>query len=314
MKPVIMYLDPVTSGMKALLEQFAGQDLQMQYLQDEGSCSGADYIIVAAEKVPAERIAEAQTLRLIQKTGVGTDNIDIRAAGRMGILVCNTPGVNAAGVAELTIAHILSLYRKLPLLNNRCHSGEWPMWEYRLDSYEMNGKTHGIIGFGSIGQTVANLSRAFGTRIVYYDACRVAEEIETQCYAQYMELNELLPCADIITLHVPLTPSTRGLIGKEHLALMRPMTILVNMARGGVVNEAALAEALRAGQIGGAACDTLEGEPNIKDNVLLSCPNFYCTPHVGAGTLDTLRRVLNIAFSNIRALESGVKPKYIVNE
>jgi phosphoglycerate dehydrogenase-like enzyme len=167
---------------------------------------------------------------------------------------------------------------------------------------------------GSIGQYVAKLSQAFGTILVYHDIHRATEHTEWQYGIEYLELPKLLQTSDIISLHIPLTTGTRYLIDTKEITLMKSTAVIINMSRGGVVNETALAAALTSGHIAGAACDTLEGEPNIEGHPLLSCPNFHCTPHVGAGTKDTLRRVLTIAFANIRAVEKGKKPQFIVNE
>jgi phosphoglycerate dehydrogenase-like enzyme len=314
----VVYFDPVFPELVRLINSFAGADFEVDYLKQLDSAKGAaairqaDYFLVAAEKITAEIINAAPDLKLIQKTGAGYDNINVKTAAIRGVPVCNTPGVNATGVAELTIAHILALYRKLTLLDNRCKRGEWPMWEYRLASHEMSGKVHGIIGFGKIGQYVARLSAAFGTRIVYYDLYQAKSELAVALRAKYLSLDQLLATADIISLHLPLTPETKDLVGERELASMKQSAVIVNMARGGIVNEAALAQALNGGRIAGAAFDTLSDEPQIAGNQLLKAANFHCTPHIGAGTRETLDRVLGLAFDNLRLVESGQKPNFII--
>lgn len=296
----VLYLDPAPPAFRELLRQKAGEGLSLSFLEDPNPktdiFAGKDCFLVAAARIDAAMIAAPSRLRLIQKTGVGVDNIDLHAAQLRGIPVCNTPGGNATSVAELTLLHMLALLRRLPLLNERCHRGEWPMWEYRLHSHELQGKVHGIVGYGQIGRRVGELSQAFGATVKFHDPAVPAS----------VPLAELLRDADIVSLHVPLSPTTRRLIGRKELALLKPTAFLVNMARGGVVDEGALAQALTTNRLAGAAADTLEDEPRIASNPLLRLANFHCTPHVGAGTCETLEAVLTTAFDNIRRIRDGL--------
>ncbi|MDQ0221142.1 3-phosphoglycerate dehydrogenase [Peribacillus cavernae] len=316
----ILYFDHTFHEYKQLMYEYmpAGFELwfweEMNNEEREDKLEKADYLMVATKKLGHEIFSKAKKAKFIQKTGIGVDHIDLKAANRFGLPVSNTPGANAAGVAELTILLILSLYRKLPPLNHSTKDGEWLMWELRTHSFEMKGKTHGFIGFGNIGREAAILSKAFGTNIIYYDKMRASKDVEEDLNAKYITMEEILKTADIITLHLPLLPETRHLIGKNELQMMKQTSILINVARGGIVDEKALFDALQKGIISGAGIDVWESEPVHPDNPLLGLDNVITTPHIGAGTKDTLDRVLQMAFSNIKKVESGEKPNYVLND
>jgi phosphoglycerate dehydrogenase-like enzyme len=242
---------------------------------------------------------------LIQKTGSGVDNIDLKAAAEFGIHVASTPGANSNSVVELTIGMIISLYRKLHFLDRLTKNGEWKMWEYRTTMFEMNGKTHGVIGIGNIGRKVAQLSKAFGTNVIYYDVNRLSTEEEKELGITYVTFDNLLSQSDIISLHIPLIPETRNLISDKELNLMKSTAILVNVARGNIIDEQALAEALKCNRLLGAALDTWASEPINSDNPLLQLDNVLATPHIAGGTRDVLETVLRLSFENIRKVEAG---------
>jgi glyoxylate reductase len=274
----------------------------------------ADYLLVATKKMDESIFDKATNARFIQKTGVGVDNIDIEAARRLHLPVCNTPGGNSTGVAELTILFTLALYRKLIQVDQATKSGQWPMWELRPSSYEMEGKTHGFIGFGNIGREAAKRSKAFGTELIYYDKYRAPEVIENQLGATFNPMEEVLKKSDILSLHVPLLPETRGIIGTRELKLMKPSSILLNMARGGIVKEEDLYQALKEGLIAGAGIDAWESEPTDPTNPLLSLDNVIASPHIGAGTRDTINKVLHLAFQNIKRVEDGNTLQFVTNQ
>ncbi|GAB7387024.1 2-hydroxyacid dehydrogenase [Bacillaceae bacterium] len=315
----ILYFDKVFDAFKELLYEHKSEGFELSFWVEmndderERALAAADYLLVATKKIDASIIAKAKKAKLIQKTGIGVDNIDIEAAARHGLPVANTPGGNTTGVAELTILLILSLYRKLPFVNEATKKGKWLMWELRPSSFEMKGKTHGFIGFGNIGRETARLSKAFGTTILYYDKFRAPEELERELGAAYASLEEVLRRSDIVSLHVPLMPETKGMIGEKELALMKRNAILINVSRGGIVDETALFRALRKGILAGAAIDVWAKEPTDPDNPLLKLDNVIATPHIGAGTRDTLNRVLAMAFGNIAKVEAGGAPDYVVN-
>lgn len=319
MKQKILYFDKVFDDFKAILEAHCPSQFHLLYWDqlDESSKEEqiglADYLLVATKKLDQEILSKAKSARYIQKTGIGVDNIDLRAASALGFPVANTPGGNASGVAELTILLILALYRKLPQINRATKEGQWLMWELRPSSYEMQGKTHGFVGFGNIGREVARRSRAFGTNIVYYDKFRVSREFEEELDAQYLSLEEVLKTSDIISLHIPLLPDTKGIIGMNELKLMKKNAVLINVSRGGTVDEEALYHALKDRLIAGAGIDVWEKEPVNPEHPLLTLEQVIASPHIGAGTKDTLDRVLKIAFDNIERVAKGENPQFVVN-
>lgn len=316
----ILYFDQVYDELKQLLEEHkpAGFELwywsEMNEQKQQEKLAEADYLLVATRKVDGEMLAKAKKARLVQKTGIGVDNIDLNAAARLGIPVSFTPGGNATAVAELTILLTLALYRKLPLLNQGTKNGDWPMWEHRLSSFELEGKVHGFIGFGNIGQETAKRSKAFGTDIIYYDQHRASDEVEQRLGARFLPFEQVLQQADVLSLHIPLLQETRGLIGLNELKQMKPNAVLINVSRGGIVVERDLYQALRTGIISGAAIDVWENEPVKPDNPLLALDNVIASPHIGAGTRDTLNKVLHIAFQNIKRAEEENQPQFVVNK
>lgn len=319
MNKKIIYLDKVFPEFKRILLSHKPVNFDLIFLQEMNQderdtiLPQADYLLVATEQVNESILSKATNAKFIQKTGIGVDNIDLVSASSHGLPVSNTPGANATGVAELTILLILALYRKLPLINRETKNGKWLMWELRPSSFEMEGKTHGFIGFGNIGRETAKRSKAFGTNIIYYDKFRATPAQEEEIGAEYMSLEEVLVNSDLISLHIPLFEETKGLIGEKELNLMKESAILINVSRGGVVQESALFNALKDGTIAGAGIDVWEREPVSPDNPLLSLENVIASPHIGAGTRDTLDRVLRTAFHNIQKVEEGFKPDYVVN-
>jgi phosphoglycerate dehydrogenase-like enzyme len=310
----IIYFDQVFGDFKNILLEHKpeGFDLlfwdEMNNEEKEELLPIADYLLVATKKIDDSIISKAKKAKLIQKTGIGVDNIDIESTKVNGIPVSNTPGV-----AELTILLILSLYRNLPYVNRETKAGKWLMWEVRPTSFELEGKIHGFIGFGMIGREAAKRSKAFGTNIVYYDEFRASTEHEEALGATYLSLEEVLQKSDVISLHLPLLPDTKGLIGERELSMMKESAILINVSRGGIVKEDALYGALKEGVIAGAGVDVWESEPTDPANPLLTLENVIASPHIGAGTRDTLNRVLKIAFDNIVKVDNGENPDYVVN-
>jgi D-3-phosphoglycerate dehydrogenase len=186
-------------------------------------------------------------------------------------------------------------------------------WTIRPFTRDLYGKTHGIIGMGNIGKETAIRSTVFGTELLYYSSRRLPEAEEKRLKAAYASLEELLERSDIVSIHTPLTPQTKGLINHQRLALMKPGSILINVARGGVVDEAALYKALCEGRLAGAGIDVWEEEPiNPAVNKLLRLPQVIATSHVGAGTMDSFYRVFDMGFANISAVLNGAEPRYVV--
>ncbi|WP_176466567.1 2-hydroxyacid dehydrogenase [Terribacillus saccharophilus] len=307
----IIYFEKAFTATIEIIEKYRDNDMNVIYWdnlnEDEKqiALSKANYFITASYPITKELMEKAPNLKLIQKTGSGVDNIDLASADKLNIKVSSTPGANSNSVVELTIGLIISLYRKLNLLDRHTKSGEWKMWEYRTSMFEMNGKKHGIIGIGNIGKKVAELSKAFGTEIIYYDKYKLPVEEEKRLGIQYVAFNELLAQADIVSLHIPLIPETRNLISHEQLNLMKSSAILINVARGNIINEDALASALKCNRLLGAALDTWASEPVEVDNPLLKLDNVVATPHIAGGTRDVLETVLRLTFDNINKVEAG---------
>ena len=318
MVSLIIYFDSVSLEYKEELVSHSN-DFELLFWQElstsqkEKALCEADYFLVSTFELTEDILECATNLKLVQKTGIGLDNIDLKAAERLKIPVCNLPGGNARGVAELTIGMILSLYRKLNILDKATKSGEWLMWEHRLSSYEMFGKIHGFIGFGNIGQETAKRSKAFGTEIIYYDKFRLSPGLEKELESTFLPLQEVLERSDIISIHIPLLTETKHLISKSEFSQMKSNAILINVSRGNIVDEDALAEALSTNKIGGAGLDVWAEEPININNPLLAFDNIIATPHIGAGTRDTLNNVMTLAFNNFRKVENGDSPSFIQN-
>jgi D-3-phosphoglycerate dehydrogenase / 2-oxoglutarate reductase len=240
---------------------------------------GCEGLIVGVDPV-TEPVLEAGPLRVVVKYGSGLDNIDLVAAQRLGVHVSSTAGANARSVAELAFALLLAVARHVVAHDRRVRAGSWS----RLVGVELGGKRLGLIGYGAIGRELAQLARGFGMDVVAYDALVVEADVEL------VSLEELLRSSDAVSLHLPLDEGTRGLIGAAELALMRPGAFLVNTARGGLVDEDALAAALHEGRLGGAAFDAFAEEPVPLDSPLLLLEGFVASPHAGAATVEAARR------------------------
>lgn len=267
----------------------------------------ADAIIVGTEKITAAVMNAAPRLRIISRRGVGYDTVDVAAATARGIPVAITGGVLNDAVADLTMALILSVARRIPELDRMVKAGEWD----RIPTTDVWGKTLGIVGLGAIGRTVARRASGFGMQLLAYDAQPDAAAASALGVA-LCDLNTLLEESDIVTLHVPLTPTTRGLIDDASLRRMKPTAILINTSRGPVVDEEALLRALRDGRLAGAGLDVFIEEPP-RNLALVQHPNVAAIPHVASHTVETLRRMeLSCAEAVIAALHGG-RPRYIVN-
>ncbi len=237
-------------------------------------------LVRSATKLDAEALAHAPKLKVIARAGVGLDNVEIPAATKAGVMVVNAPTSNIVSAAELAIAHLLGLARHIPAADASLKAGEWKRSAYT--GVELYEKTVGIVGLGRIGVLVAERLAAFGTKLIAYDPF-VSPARAAQLGVELRSLDELMAESDFITIHIPRTPETVGLIGEAELALAKPTLRIVNASRGGIIDEAALAAALRAGQIAGAGIDVFVSEPP-QDDTLTGAPNIQVTPHLGAST------------------------------
>jgi D-3-phosphoglycerate dehydrogenase / 2-oxoglutarate reductase len=268
----------------------------------------ADGLMVRGKKVAAEDMARAKKLRVISKQGVGLDNIDLEAAKAHGITVCRTPGVNSEAVAEMALSLGLSVVRRVTEFD-RMTRADGKVQRANFLGYESWQKTVGIVGMGNIGTLVARKWRgAFDAKIIGYDPYVPANRWSELPHQRAASLEEMLPQVDILSLHLPLTPESRNMIDAARLALMKPSAIVVNTSRGGIVNEAALYQAISSGKLFGAGFDVFEVEPPTSDHPLMSLPTFVGTPHAAAGTIETQARSSMLAASQLLEALAGGQP------
>ncbi|PWM22062.1 MAG: dehydrogenase [Oscillospiraceae bacterium] len=275
----------------------------------------ADYLITQGIVVDREQIFQAKKLKMIQKFGVGVDKIDLEAARERNIPVCITAGANAVAVAELAIALMLAVNRRLPYVDRAVRAGQWPKAEMRAQCYMLGDKTVGLIGIGNIAKEVARRLSGFGVKeILYYDIAPLSAEAEERLGVHFASLEKLMAAADIVSIHVPLCDGTRGMIGKEQLALMKPTSILINTSRGHIIDEAALVEALWNKRIRGAGIDAFDEEPVSPDNPLLVLENTVLTCHYGGSVIDNVLPRARHAYGNIEKFSKGepLDPRDIV--
>ena len=267
-----------------------------------GLLEDVDVYVVGNAKVPRRVIEQSPKLRLIAKYGVGVDNIDLAAAAEHGVQVTNAPGANAISVAEMTIGLLIALSRELKSLESSLREGGWRL----IPGHELYGRTLGIVGLGNIGKQVATRARAFGMRVLSNDIVEYPEFCR-QYEITPVALDRLLEKSDLVTLHVPLTPLTRHMIGEAQLARMRRGAILVHTARGGVVDEAALYRSLTQEHLAAAGLDVFEQEP-LGSSPLRSLDNVILTPHVAGITYQAAERIADRTWENVEAYLAGRRP------
>lgn len=266
-----------------------------------------EVVIVAAKPMTREFVDAAPALKLLHHQGVGyQDTVDVAALKQRKIALALTPAGTSIGVAEHTLLLSLAVCKRLPYADSELRQGNWHINSLRPYSFEVYGRTVGYIGMGRIGQEVAARFKAFGTVGIYYDPHAVlSSEREVQLGLSRVEFSELLAAADIITLHVPSGDVTFHMIDEAALNQMKPNAIVINTARGTVIDEAALCKALQEGRIAGAGLDVFETEPFRPDNPLATMPNVVLTPHISAGTRDALKTKMRALFQNVRRFFNG---------
>ncbi|MDQ3793329.1 MAG: D-glycerate dehydrogenase [Actinomycetota bacterium] len=272
--------------------------------------SGASGVLATAtEKMDGEAMdAAGDGLRVIANMAVGYDNIDVGAATERGVIVTNTPGVLDETTADVAFMLVLAAARRLGEGERLLRAGKWEWWgPKQLRGLDVWGKTLGIVGMGRIGRAVARRGKGFGMEILYHNRSR-NEEAEEELGAQYVGLEDLLRESDFVSIHTPLTDETRHLIDERELGLMAETAVLVNTSRGPVVDEAALAQALREGRIFAAGLDVYEGEPEVHPG-LLELENVVLAPHIGSATVETRDRMATLAAENLAAVLRGEQPK-----
>ena len=278
-------------------------------------CGDADVIIDNKVVLSAETLDSLPKLKYIGILATGYNIVDVDAADRNGVTVCNVPTYSTSAVTQLTFALILELYNHVGVHNDAVHSGEWSSCRdfcfQKTPLIELSGKTIGIIGFGKIGSETAKAANAFGMNILCYTP-RPKPHPGYESF-RFCPLDELIEKSDIITLHCPLTPETKGMVNAEFIGKMKRNAILINTSRGQAVDEQALADALNSGRIAGAGVDVLSTEPPAQDNPLLSCEKCIITPHIAWAGFETRERLLEIVYNNLKAFADG-RPVNTVNK
>lgn len=279
-----------------------------------------DAFLMRGDLLDRAAIGRAPRLQIVARHGVGVNNVDVDAATEAGIWVTNTPGQNSTAVAEHAFALLLSLARQLSLAVPAVAGGEWAAAKARLVGFELRGKALGLVGFGNIAQHLVPIAKGFGMRVAAYDPF-VAPEVMAELGVDAVSLDELLGDADVVSLHLPLTPETTGLLDDTRLRLMKTSAFLLNTARGGLVDEDALLRRVDDGSLAGAALDVIAAEQHDMDEPLRHAPvgltthpRILVTPHVGGQTVDSMRNVGMAALACIDEALSGARPQFAVNE
>jgi D-3-phosphoglycerate dehydrogenase len=310
----VLVADPIASDGVERLKGAGVVDIRTGMPKEELIACIGDYdaLVVRSEtKVTADVIAAARKLRVIGRAGVGVDNIDVEAATQNGIIVLNAPTGNTIAAAEHAVAMMLALARNIPVADASMHAGKWD--RKKFTGSELRGKTLGILGLGKIGYELSRIaSLGLEMRVIAVDPLATSERAD-QAGAELVDLEKLLAESDVISVHVPLTDNTRSIIGREQLAKTRKGVRLINVARGGIIDEAALAQALASGHVGGAAVDVYTAEPIAPDNPLLSAPNIVLTPHLGASTEEAQINVASDVADQIVDVLNGRAARYAVN-
>ncbi len=264
----------------------------------------ADIALVMAAPMPKELLAETRRLRFIQKLGAGVDRIDLEICRAQGIGVARLHAGNSIPVAEHTILLMLAVYRQLPQIDRRTRAGAWNKEDARGEHRQLLGKTIGLVGFGAVGKEVAKRLRGFEVTILYYDPVRASRDVEQDLGVSYADLDTLLRTADIVSLHLPLLPQTAGIISAERIRAMKPGAVLINCARGGLADEAALVAALKDGRLFGSGIDAFANEPPVGSE-LLTLENTVITSHLAGATLDNFAGLVARAVENTKAVLRG---------
>ena len=310
----VLVTEPLSSGGLALLRQEFDVDERPDLAPAGLADAIAEYdalIVRSQTKVTAEVFERASRLRVVGRAGIGLDNVDVEAATRAGVMVVNAPQSNILSAAEHTLALLLAQARNIPQADAALRAGRWE--RRRFEGVELNGKTLGIVGLGRVGAMVAQRAGAFGMRLVGFDPYVSRDRARALGVELMPNLEAVLVQADFLTVHLPRTPETVGLIGRRELALMKPGAILINTARGALVDQGALAEALRDGRLAGAGLDVYPQEPLPPEaNPFRDLDNVVLTPHAGAVTREANARSRKMPVDNIIAFLEG-RPEHVVN-
>lgn len=269
-------------------------------------------ICLLTDRIDEQVLAAGRSLRAVANCAVGIDNLDLQALRARGVVATNTPGVLTDATADLAFALILDACRNVTLGDRMVRAGQWRGWAPTLLlGPRVSGSVLGIVGFGRIGQAVARRARGFGMRVLYSSPRRASPELERELGASFVSLDELIGSSEILTLHCPLTPATRGLLSRERMLSMRKGAVVVNTARGACVDEAALVELLRSGHLAAAGLDVYDREPHVSD-ALKSLPNVVLAPHLGSADRPTRERMAQMCIDSVLAVLEGRTPEHVV--
>ncbi|MCS0495785.1 hydroxyacid dehydrogenase [Ancylobacter sp. MQZ15Z-1] len=273
---------------------------------------GMEAVITRDAGLRGPAIGASAVLRVIGVHGVGTDPVDIAEASRLGVCVVNTPGANVRAVAEQTLALALALAKQVPAADAAARAGDFG-FKYRAPLRELAGATFGIVGFGHIGQATAALARAFGMKVAGFSRSQPDEAFARAGVERMATLDALLRVADVVSLHLPSTPATRGVIGARELSLMKPGAFLLNTSRGALIDEEVLVEALAARRIGGAGLDVFALEPLPAGSRLVALDNVVLSPHVAGSAVEALERTARLVAEQVVDVFAGRRPAHLVN-
>jgi D-3-phosphoglycerate dehydrogenase len=309
---VVACLDVWAPNVREVVRDAAPPDFDLRFAdsydaaEQLGLVKDCDMILVGGAALTGAMLEQAlPRLRFIQKWGIGVDKIDVEAARRLGIPLAITGGANAVPVAELAVALMLSVYRRIPYADRKTRAGEWIKPQMRGMCYMIDDKTVGLLGFGAIARMVARRLAGFDCRVVYYDVNRADHITERALNARWVPFEELLATSDILSVHVPYTKATANLIDAGAIARMKDGAVIVNTARGGIVDEAALLDALTSGKLRGAGLDVFSSEPPPADHPLLRLENVVLTPHAGGGVFDNVGNVARHSIGNMLKVLAG---------
>lgn len=318
MKPMVFVTRPLPAPASELLSSVCEvrsypEDAAIPVAKLADECRQVEGLLVNSARVSEEVLAAASKLRAISNCGVGYDNIDVEACNRRRIPVTNTAGSLEETTADLAFGLLLATARRMIEADRYVRKGRWDRWQWGLlHGLDVHHKTLGLLGFGGIGQPMARRARGFSMRILYHSRHRAAENVERELNAEYASLETLLRESDFVSLHVPLTPQTRHIIDANAFTMMKSTAILINTARGPVVDETALVDALKNSTIAGAGLDVFEEEPKVNP-ALTAMDNVVLAPHIGSATGEARLRMATLAVHNLLAMLAGEKPPNVVN-
>ena len=291
----------------------ADQVLTPENLQKElSNVVGA--LVTGSERIDASALFNAKDLKIVANIAVGYNNFDVPAMSVAGVMATNTPDVLTDTTADFGFALLMATARRISESEHWIRNGQWDKWSivHNPLGMDLHHSTIGIIGMGRIGQGIAKRALGFGMKVIYHNRSRLSEANEKACGASYVSKEELLRTADHVVLVLPYTPQNHHTIGASEIALMKPTATLINIARGGIVDDAALAKALQSGKIFAAGLDVFEGEPQVHPE-LLKCSNIVLAPHIASATEKTRRAMVDLAVENLRAALDGKKPPSLIN-